>query len=264
MFRASLLIAAAAVALAGCDDEESGNTGDTGHAVDIALTADGAIAGDSGATVDTVATADSVQAPDIGAGDVGDLPDTGPKTTCTPGAGSTVCKDSWASPCGGDPIGSWTLASACASKDLGVLGICYPGTITDNSTVSGSLVFDGTTLTRNVTFNVSLEVHVPPACTGNGTASCSSLAAGMTQNVAIGTVTCADDGSQGCDCQLIANISDVSTASYTLDGNEIVVDKGLATERRWAYCISSGVLTARESGTGVAEEDIVQVYSCAD
>jgi hypothetical protein len=128
----------------------------------------------------------------------------------------------------------------------------------DRSTASGSIAFDGTTLTRSVAFNISLDLHLPPVCTGHGAVACSTIA------FIIGTPTCTDDGSDGCDCVLTADISDESSASYTLDGNEIVTDLGLATERRWEYCVADGVLTARESGRAVAEEAVVQVYSCAD
>lgn len=276
MRRATVLISLIAVALAigRCSNDEraretgdSRTTGDASHTPDMSNTGDTGNTVDTSSALDTSSTADTSNASDSGnTDDSGGSDDTGPVTTCTRGSGSTRCRDNWASPCGGDPIGSWTLATACLARDVGILGICTPGTITDNSTVSGSLTFDGSLLTREVKFNISLDLHIPPACTGDGTVACSTLPSGMTPRVAAigGEIVCSDDGSRGCDCTLTAQVSDVSIKSYVIDGSEVVTDPGLSSERRWAYCVADGVLTARESGGDVAEEDVVQVYSCAD
>lgn len=273
MFRATMLIGlvAAAFCSSGCGGDgtkgapDGGAAADSSVAVDLDAVADTSTGTDTAAMADTMAGADGDAVPDAAPdADAAVEVDSGPVTTCAAGGGSTSCNDDWASSCGGNPIGTWTLVSTCAHSDLGVLGICYPGTITDNSTASGSLSFDGTTLTRDVTLDIALDVHVPPTCTGNGSAACADLAVGMTQNVAVGTVTCSDDGSNGCDCVHSASLGDQSTADYVVDGDEIVVDQGTVSERRWAFCVADGVLTLREVGEGVDEQDIVQVYSCAD
>jgi hypothetical protein len=240
---------------AGGDDATGGDSGDDATGGDGG---DDATGGDSGddATGGSTGSAGA-------AGSTGD--DSG---GCTPG-GTATCDPSFgpSDACGGDERGTWNVAQACTDGGLldQIEAQCEGSTATDNSEASGTLVLDGTTFTRDVTINVSVELSIPEGneCLGSGLIGCGTLGATLGALISDLSAACTDDGSNGCTCTFEGTSQAENTGTYTVDraAGQLVIDPS-GDAITYDYCIEEGILTARETVGQGFEDQVVQVYAC--
>jgi hypothetical protein len=140
-------------------------------------------------------------------------------------------------PCGGDPVGTWTYQSGCISlEDLGLLQACATATADLTGTAQGTLIFTETTVARTGTLEISGVVHVPTQCVVGGCLGVQTLMA-----MAYPGTTCAATA-DGCDCTIQATFSDWDAAAYTVTGNTIT-----AGGRTFDFCVDGSSLTYTET-----------------
>lgn len=235
-----LALSLAVLALAGCpaDDKDTGDTGgDTG-----------ADTGDTSETADTSDTGDTSDTSDTGdtSGDTSDTGDTG--DTAAPTCDGT--------PCGGDPVGNWTVVEACADASGIQIPDCPSATVeVRDFSYAGTIAIESTgTVTSLFTRSVTLGAVLPDSCIGGAT--CAQIGAAMDG-------TCVD-AAGGCDCELTRSgtVADESPwevngtvfQTYDEDGNpNAPIDFCVDTDTLWY----SGALSEEEglTITVVAQRD---------
>jgi len=164
-------------------------------------------------------------------------------------------------PCGGDVVGTWTVASACVAFsgeiNLASLGVgCTSAAITGstlNVTGTWTAAGDGT-YEDNLTWTGEQKFDLAPAClTVSGTtttcdrmASSSLPSLGYIEGLIYDSVTClpVDAASEpppsGCNCTSAINQPGAaSTGTYTIENNVITTSTGA----EYAYCVNGNTLT---------------------
>lgn len=213
----------------GCGGSESGSPGNT-------TPADGGK--ESSSPADTGAS-------DSGGGGKKDVAFDGnidaPEVTLTFGTCPTF------TPCGGDEKGSWKVTGGCLSDAVlaDAKNQC-PGFTTSDEVIKAKGIFelDGTNVTRQVQVKISAKAHIPGACTmGN---DCSLVALGAQAQLGFDKVTCtaqAADAGNGCDCDISKTQQQVTSDTYTKDGNTITTGSG----DTYDYCVAGSKLTYQDT-----------------
>lgn len=170
-----------------------------------------------------------------------------PKATCT----------NLAAPCGGDVVGTWTVAEAC----LPVTGNIDPTTFGLNCTaapVAGTLQVSGSfaamadgTFADNTTTSTEQTIDVPPACLNiSGTVTQCSRIGSPLKALGYSMVTCVDAASGGCTCTAVAqqmggmgllSLEKPAMGTYTAAANVLTTVGEIET--KYDYCVTGNALT---------------------
>jgi hypothetical protein len=178
-------------------------------------------------------------------------------------------------PCGGDVVGTWSIASDCVSAaganaefqassyyfcpaaTASVTGITHTGTIVFNADLSYTI--------DSVVQSSSFRVTLPSSCL-NG-AQCSDLTQAFASDSTIQSATCS--GGSSCVCTIVAAPQAVSDAgTYTTAGTTLDVQSTTSGADAVPYCVQGDkfhLLTLNTTmnmglmGQMTVEEDVVAI-----
>jgi len=150
-------------------------------------------------------------------------------------------------PCGGDEKGSWKVTGGCLSDDvLKDAKTQCPGFTTSNEVIKAKGLFDldGTNVVQEVQVKISAKAHIPASCASQAGGDCSLVALGAQAQLGFDKVTCVTaDGGDGCDCDLLKTQQQVTSDTYTKDGNTITTGSG----NTYDYCVAGSKLTYQDT-----------------
>ena len=193
-----------------------------------------------------------------------------PQTTSPTTTGTIVLKRPTsacpnATPCGGDPVGTWNVTSTCLGAggqlDLTPIGLgCTSAPITGAAfQVTGTLVInsDGT-FSDNTTTTGSEQFTLAASCMRiTGTQIGCDQMGGAFEGVGYASATCTAAAGGGCQCTAsvdraggIGVVSPNASKSgvYTLAGTSLTTSAGTATTQ-YSYCASGNSLTLNPQTT---------------
>jgi hypothetical protein len=175
------------------------------------------------------------------------------------GNGAGTCSN--VNPCGGSPVGNWSVSAAClslsGSLDLATAGLdprtCTSAPISGTLNVTGSFsanangtYTDGTTTTGNV------QIALAAGCLMiSGTViNCDNASAAL-ENAGYTPATCTAAASGGCNCMVTVNqkgglgiiaASPAKSGNYSSSANVLSLTTDSA-DAKYAYCASANGLT---------------------
>jgi hypothetical protein len=216
--------------------------------IQSAALAFGMMAGACTLRSDTPSTADGSLTTGPGAGAAG-----------SSGSGGASCSDVTA--CGGDVIGTWTVASSCLEV-TGNLDVSGFGLGCTSLPVAGSLTVTGTwtansdgTYSDNTSTSGNEQITVPAACLNvSGTTTTCDRIGGPLQGLGYASINCTAAMSGGCTCLAVvqqtggiglASADPQKSGNYSTSGNVLTVD---STQQ--SYCVSGNQLTWTPQSTG--------------
>ena len=184
------------------------------------------------------------------------------------GAGPTVpvtfadsCEE--LTPCGGDLSGSWEYAAVCVDYDFAEAAqtFCPEATVETSGSLSGSVTFTSTKMTRTGTLILAGTLQLPASCTQG--AECATLTVALTALLSseVDEASCTD-ATDGCECDLGRTETVDESASYTTAGSTLTTTGEAGTQRTFEYCIEGNTLTyveTTEGGTEVADPGISEL-----
>jgi hypothetical protein len=192
------------------------------------------------------------------------------------GTGGTGASCTSVTACGGNAVGTWTVASSClkvaGSLDLqATFGFTCP-----SGQVSGSLQVTGTwtansdgTFTDNTITTGTEQVALPVACLtlSGAPVTCERLASVMSGGY-YDMVTCTDDAtSGGCSCSATVKQSGSighsstdpqKTGNYTAASNAVTITQDNSS---YSYCVANNQLTLSPQGTSPATTGTIVLQS---
>ena len=111
------------------------------------------------------------------------------------------------------------------------------------------MTLDGTTVTRNVSTNVSATAVLGASCAIVGCATIESALA-----MVVDTASCSSNATGGCDCA-ISQASDVSeSTAYRVEGTQVITSSAT-----YDFCVSGDSMQHREVGADPAELGILDL-----
>jgi hypothetical protein len=166
--------------------------------------------------------------------------------------------------CGGDLVGTWTVASAClnvtGNLDLSLAGAgCASAPVTGNLEVTGTWTAnpDGTYSDGTTTSGTEHFTLAPSCLVISSTPVTCSGAAGLLTALGYASVTCTSTADGGCDCRgtvhQAGGIGSVSpapstTGNYTPSGNMVTIS-GDGGDAQYSYCATGSALTLTPGST---------------
>jgi hypothetical protein len=180
------------------------------------------------------------------------------------GGGGTGPSCPGGTPCGGDLVGTWTVASSClavsGALDLSLIGAgCPSAPVTGSLSVTGTFTAnadgtytDGTTTTGEEQFTLGPSCLVisstPVTCSG---------AAGIIKNLGYASVNCTSAPGGGCNCSATAqqtgglgvlSVAPSTSSNYTTAGNVVTISND-GGDVRYSYCVAGTTLIVSPQGT---------------
>jgi hypothetical protein len=152
-------------------------------------------------------------------------------------------------PCGGDPIGSFTVTGGCVGNGaFAAAKTQCPGIVESDVVIQarGTVVTDATTIVRDTEVKLAAKLFIPASCVTAAGGSCGTIEAGITFVGKLDTATCATDGAGGCNCNVGDTTAEKTTDTYTKTASSITTGTG-ATERTFDYCITGNELQYLET-----------------
>ena len=153
---------------------------------------------------------------------------------------------STADACAGNPVGTWTLQTACGR--LGVLAniesTCSELEVLSESvtSVNGSIVLrSDSTYTESFTITGEVDFTIAATCLPSEVMTCAQLGQRLTESFNEETMAQCTDSPGGCRCSLDAALTRQSSGQYSVDGASFQVGDGLV----YAYCAENDTLTLR-------------------
>ena len=157
-------------------------------------------------------------------------------------------------PCGGDVVGNWQAAGACANRALlneqvlsSIMGLCQGATLgAVTIKPAGTMSFrTDQTYTSALTISATAVVNVPESCLAGQT--CATLTV-LLQSALVGTngiqsATCMGNGSCACTFTLLSDFEN-SAGTYTTAGTvlNLYATTGTATTGGGDYCVKDNSL----------------------
>ncbi len=159
--------------------------------------------------------------------------------------------------CGGNVVGTWTVASSCLSVS-GQLDLSnFFGSACSSAQATGSLQVSGTwsakadgTYTDNTTTTGNEQLTLAAACLSFSgmTITCDTVSSVVQAALGYSAVSCTSAAGGGCSCSATVNqpggigaVSASASASgnYSASGNTLTIDSSTP----YSYCVSGGKLT---------------------
>jgi len=256
----SAIVVPATIVTAGCGNFSSSSTGGAGGTT--ASTGGSSASGGALVSGGTAASGGSVS---LGGktGTGGSVAVGGSSSAGTAAACTNV------TPCGGNVVGTWTVASSCLKvggvvdmKDFGLGCTEAPVTGTLNVTGTWTANADGT-VADNTTTTGTQQIELPHACLSiSGTVTTCDRVGGPFQGMGYDTVDCVDNAATGgCSCTATVNqagsIAQVSqnyttTGKYTIAGNVLTVADSGGNEAPYQFCSATTLTLTPQTSTAIA------------
>ncbi|HWP08110.1 MAG TPA: hypothetical protein VNN72_20345 [Polyangiaceae bacterium] len=169
--------------------------------------------------------------------------------------------------CGGDPTGTWQIATACLSGDTGsddpFGGKCDAGTVDVDVAADGTLVIEDGRYTWDLTVQGNVTFNIPASCVdplGGGQAtSCDDFAGDS------GETTCTGSLDKGCACtQMGDQDTQTSTGTLEIKGNQFIgTEDGEEPGEPSDYCVKGNSLKImiHESDDDGSVKDIMMSFT---
>jgi hypothetical protein len=263
-----------ALLLAGCSDYEdssAGGGGSSGQTVTGGTSSSGGQAmtggtGGSGAQVMTGGAGGSgAQAMTGGTSGSGGASGsgTGGVQGGSGGGGQAACAA--VTPCGGDVVGTWSVASSCTLTVSGMANMMGFGLGCASAPVTGSLTVTGTwtampggTYMDDTTTSGEEELELPPGClTVSGTTTTCDALSSPLRAMGYAAVTCIDNlATSGCTCSAtvqqmgglgVVSVDAAPSGVFTAMDNKLVTT-AFGTDTEYSYCLSGSTLTMTPQG----------------
>ncbi|HVZ37385.1 MAG TPA: arabinofuranosidase catalytic domain-containing protein, partial [Polyangiaceae bacterium] len=183
---------------------------------------------------------------------VGMLGGSGAGPTASANDSSGSCSD--VSACGGNLVGTWSVAASClnVNGDLQVGGFglgCASVTVTGSLQVSGTWTAnaDGTYADNTMTSGTE-QITVAAACLNvSGTTTTCDRIGGPLQGIGYASVNCTAASSGGCTCEAtvqqtgglgLASSDPQTSGNYSTSGNVVSID-----DAQQSYCVAGNQMT---------------------
>ncbi len=143
------------------------------------------------------------------------------------------------SPCGGDPIGSWSLAGFCIVDNDVSFDECPGATVDNNDSRSGSVQLNSDNSYQvDVTNNSQFTISVPGNCLTEAN-DCSSV--GQEDE----SLVCSGDPASSCTCTSEDITVDMTTGTWAVSDNTITLTNEDGTDTL-EFCVEGNTLTLRD------------------
>ena len=165
--------------------------------------------------------------------------------------------------CGGDPTGTWTVASSCGYEVL-------PNFFADEICAGAEQVITGSTVTGTRTFAedgtyavdlmIELQADVQfdsMACAG---IDCQTFAGFISMEDGF-AMTCADGGDASCDCSYTLTLPEQGEGTWDEFDDGLLLNVGGETQGIFPYCVDAGQLTV---WTPLFEEQVFPDLACEE
>jgi hypothetical protein len=176
--------------------------------------------------------------------------------TGTGASGGAACPN--VSACGGDLVGTWTVASSCltvsGALDLSLVGAgCPSAPVTGSLTVSGTFTANANgTYSDNTITTGDEQFTLGPSCLviSSTPVNCDG-AASIIKNLGYSSLTCTPAPGGGCNCAATArqtggfgvlSVAPSTSSNYTTTGNVATISND-GGDVRYSYCVSGNMLT---------------------
>ena len=152
-------------------------------------------------------------------------------------------------PCGGDPIGSFSMTGGCVGNGAFAAAKAQCAGIVESDVViqaRGTVVTNATTIVRNTEVKLAAKLAIPASCVTQAGGSCATIEAGITFVGKLDSASCATDGAGGCNCTVGDTTAETTTDTYTKTATSITTGTG-TTERTFDYCVTGNELKYLET-----------------
>jgi len=126
--------------------------------------------------------------------------------------------------CGGDPVGTWTMAGTCIEVEGNPFGdFCTDPDLSFEMSIdaSGTVTINGDqSYALDLTMDMRQDLYIPGACL-KGLPSCES----MDNEDEDGSMACTGDPSVGCTCVFALSTTDTETGSWSASGGTLTFDE---------------------------------------
>jgi hypothetical protein len=166
-------------------------------------------------------------------------------------------------PCGGDPLGRWTIEDHCSSGSpaanvvaTAINGSC-PGMTIDaiEHAQSGTLTFaaDMTYTATSSMITQTFRVTLPASCTGG--VSCATIGALFTR-AGLSDVPCT--GSSSCTCDVVLGSSFGGPGTYAVAGTTLMLRPQNGPGLGWPYCVDGPTMHLMAlDGTDIVDDVVL-------
>lgn len=161
-----------------------------------------------------------------------------------------------AAPCGGNIVGTWTIANLCGAganrMQTGVLPGCPSSSATSTTGATGTITFNADfTYTTTLTATGSATNTLPKSCLSGTT--CAEIQTNIMQGPSASqysSISCLDDGSN-CNCAVVlAPQMNTETGTYSLSGGTLnTMPTSAGTAGTAQYCVSGTELSISTGDT---------------
>lgn len=160
------------------------------------------------------------------------------------------------STCGGDLVGSWTIASACILSGEESISECPSAEVTLELDQDGTVEFEagGDYSTSFMNNGATMTAVLPASCMGEyeNPASCTALGTHLSEGT---VVTCTGDVAVSCTCTMVFDgdeAPDTESGTYTTDGNTVTLTPSGENEtpETLDYCVEGNTLTVQSTEDG--------------
>jgi hypothetical protein len=195
----------------------------------------------------------------VGCGD-GD----GGKTGGDGGGGGSGATCSSNASCGGDIVGTWTIAQACYATLSRPLSCAQEQQSVSDQVQTGTMVFgsDGTFMLMTRTTG-TLSILLPPSCLAEQAATCAEADANLRELAEISetftSASCVDDAGT-CACALMFDISSNGSGTYTTAGSTLTITSS-GDPRDSTYCVAGSTLVMAVEAGSTADPPRISVLT---
>ena len=153
-------------------------------------------------------------------------------------------------PCGGDPVGEWSIEATCVTGDF-MIEQCPDADSQFAVDLSGSFsIAADMSYSLEVSTSGLVTTRIPGSCLPDQVTDCSDLSNE--------DISCSGDPSVECDCRQTISQEVTESGTWSTTGNQITFDDtagGIATNE---YCVSGGAMSiSTTSDAGITLEALL-------
>ncbi|HKO50168.1 MAG TPA: hypothetical protein VJV79_20700 [Polyangiaceae bacterium] len=165
------------------------------------------------------------------------------------GAPSSASACPVVTPCGGDPVGDWTVKQQCVTTPMDSLAsFCDGASLTISPlTVSGTVSFKADkTISSSGVISFTESVVFPASCVAE--MECTDLETALVATANVTSGQCDYDAVTGCSCQLAFSQNTMSSGTYEVQGTNLSVTTATSAQPQVdSFCVSGNTLSIYQS-----------------
>ena len=147
--------------------------------------------------------------------------------------------------CGGDIVGTWTIASSCVTPGPSMPAVCQGTNDIANIKITGTITYNADmTYTGNSLVSGSETVMLPLSCltSSNAPATCDQLGQLYMKDPTNQSATCS--GSSICTCKIVISETSMTTGTYATTAAGLLADTPTGeSPSQTDYCVKGKTLT---------------------